>query len=657
MVILKVICLLLLSFVNLKLRISKDSRLFTDEFGRTMIFHGVNVVYKVAPYIPIEEGFDPYLSLSLEDVKYMKKFGFNIVRFGVLWEAIETAPNVYNYELLDRIWKMINMLGENGIYTIVDAHQDIFSRVLCGEGVPIFYARQLQYEKDCNSSLFKKFMHLVSVCKGIKEYNYREDDNGIPLIEDCVKGNFMFYHTSPDLTSIYSQFYKNEKGILDKFILFWKVLANKFKSNQYVIGYDLWNEPWPGDFYNNISKWIPGRSDKEDLLPMYRKLDKEIREIDNDYVMMFEPTPFPDVLPVLGGIILGGFKEAPLPTQFNDRQVLNMHSYCCQASPTMCKNGEPPLESKETCRKHHFNKLKYMNNYGKEFNMSTILTEFGACKNSEACFNEITSVGDAADENLVSWTYWMYKPYKDFTTTCTEDAEGMFNLDGSVQKWKVKALARTYIQAFQGVPLRQRYDSNTKVFEAEFIPNPSINSPSELYFLQDLNYPKGYKLFLNSTEMYEIDDLTENILRFKILNSSTQNSFSSPRLVILSPKIEYNISLLNNSHFLSDDKLNYLESTEGLFDFEVNDIDSNNSVKNSILIIGAKSKSLKIESSVILNNVESHSFNMNSNEVHSFKDLNQHYLHKLVLRIKIDKLNYLIEIKNMLKHHIVITIK
>jgi hypothetical protein len=157
--------------------------------------------------------------------------------------------------------------------------------------------------------------------------------------------------------------------------------------------------------------------------------------------------------------------------------------------------------------------------------------------------------------------------------------------------------------------------------------------------------------------MYEIDDLTENILRFKILNSSTQNSFSSPRLVILSPKIEYNISLLNNSHFLSDDKLNYLESTEGLFDFEVNDIDSNNSVKNSILIIGAKSKSLKIESSVILNNVESHSFNMNSNEVHSFKDLNQHYLHKLVLRIKIDKLNYLIEIKNMLKHHIVITIK
>jgi len=322
----------------------------------------------------------------------------------------------------------------------------------------------------------------------------------------------------------------------------------------------------------------------------------------------------------------------------------------------MCKNGEPPLESKETCRKHHFNKLKYMNNYGKEFNMSTILTEFGACKNSEACFNEITSVGDAADENLISWTYWMYKPYKDFTTTCTEDAEGMFNLDGSVQEWKVKALARTYIQAYQGEPLRQRFDSNTKVFEAEFLLNPSINSPSELYFLEELNYPNGYKLFLNKTR-FEIDNPTENILRFKLSNSTYQNSVSHPILVILSPQIEYNVSLLNNSQFLSDEKLTFLESPEEIFDFKVNDIDSNNNVKNSILIVSPISRSLSIEKSVILNNVESHSFNIKANEIQSFIDQNQHYIHKLVLRIKIDKLNYLIEIKNMLKHHIVITIK
>ena len=657
LIILSTLCILLFSFVCPRLRISKNSRLFTDESGRSRIFHGVNVVYKVAPYIPTQEGFDPYLSLSLEDINFMKKFGFNIVRFGVLWEAVETSPNVYNYELLDKILNMINLLGENGIYTIVDAHQDIFSRILCGEGVPIFYAKQLQYEKDCNSSLFKKFMHLVSVCKGMKEYNYREDENGIPLIEDCVKGNFMFYHTSPDLTSIYSQFYKNEKGILDKFVSFWKVLATKFRNNQYVIGYDLWNEPWPGDFYNNILHWIPGKADKEDLLPMYRKIDKELREIDDNYIMMFEPTPFPDVLPILGGIIVGGFKEAPLAPQYNDRQVLNMHSYCCQASPSMCKNGEPPLESKDTCRKHHFNKLKYMDNYGKDFNMSIILTEFGACKNSESCFNEITSVGDAADEYLTSWTYWMYKPYKDFTTTCTEDAEGLFNLDGSVQNWKVKALSRTYIQAYQGVPLRQRFNSETKVFEAEFIANLLVDTPSELYFYKELNYPKGYKLFLNTTDRYELDNSAENILRFKLLNSSSLTSISSSKLVILSPKIEFNVSLLNNTNFLSNDKLIFLQNIENLFDFEVNDIESNSDVKNSLIINVSGSRNINIKSSLFRNIEESNSLKIKANEIYTFKNVSEYYLHKIVLRLKIDTLTYQVEIKNMLKNHIVINIK
>jgi hypothetical protein len=31
---------------------------------------------------------------------------------------------------------IINNLGEQGIYTIVDCHQDLFSRYFCGEGVP-----------------------------------------------------------------------------------------------------------------------------------------------------------------------------------------------------------------------------------------------------------------------------------------------------------------------------------------------------------------------------------------------------------------------------------------------------------------------------------------------------------------------------------------
>jgi endoglycosylceramidase len=44
-------------------------------------------------------------------------------------------------EYLTKINALITKLGEQGIYTLVDAHQDVFARSICGEGVPDFYAK------------------------------------------------------------------------------------------------------------------------------------------------------------------------------------------------------------------------------------------------------------------------------------------------------------------------------------------------------------------------------------------------------------------------------------------------------------------------------------------------------------------------------------
>jgi hypothetical protein len=45
-------------------------------------------------------------------------------------------------QYLTKINDLITKLGEAGIYTLVDAHQDVFARMMCGEGVPDFYARE-----------------------------------------------------------------------------------------------------------------------------------------------------------------------------------------------------------------------------------------------------------------------------------------------------------------------------------------------------------------------------------------------------------------------------------------------------------------------------------------------------------------------------------
>jgi len=39
--------------------INPDSRFMVVRYNRSVIFHGVNVVYKVDPYIPNQDSFDP----------------------------------------------------------------------------------------------------------------------------------------------------------------------------------------------------------------------------------------------------------------------------------------------------------------------------------------------------------------------------------------------------------------------------------------------------------------------------------------------------------------------------------------------------------------------------------------------------------------------
>lgn len=67
------------------------------------MLHGQNVVVKRPPYIPIIEGdFDSQMSLNeAKDIPDLVSWGFNHIRLGVIWEAVEIAPGVYNDTYLD----------------------------------------------------------------------------------------------------------------------------------------------------------------------------------------------------------------------------------------------------------------------------------------------------------------------------------------------------------------------------------------------------------------------------------------------------------------------------------------------------------------------------------------------------------------------------
>ena len=116
--------------------INPNTRMFVDAEGRSVIFHGINVVYKVPPYIPSSGAFDSEKSLNDEDIANLVKWGFNFVRLGVMWEAVEQTEGIYDEKYLNEVEALVKKLGEAGIYTLIDMHQDAFSRVSCGEGFP-----------------------------------------------------------------------------------------------------------------------------------------------------------------------------------------------------------------------------------------------------------------------------------------------------------------------------------------------------------------------------------------------------------------------------------------------------------------------------------------------------------------------------------------
>jgi len=553
--------LLSLKLILTRIKINKYTRMFVDEENRSNIFHGVNVVYKLFPFIPdtSEAHWDAFFSLNSKDIAIMKAYGFNLVRLGITWESIERKPGQYDLEHLEKMEKLVSAFGAAGIKVIIDAHQDMFSRIFCGEGVPPFYAQQLLNIKDenfidtnCDFTLLGQFNKLIGICIPLKSFNWEyelnEDEIKVPTLNSC--GNkFLKYHQSPELSTAYQAFYENKLNLQDKFIEFWKTVATRFARNPYVIGLDLWNEPWPGNIFLETSPFIPGYTTNKHVIPFYNKLYNALKKIDSEFIYMLETVPFPDTLPFFGGHSVSGFRSAPLGEAALEFQVLNLHSYCCMAKGDACETGEPLLiDSIGLCPSFHKRKLYKNKAQADKLGIPLIITEFGACSDTKACYNEMKGFLDAADVHLTSWAYWMYKPFGDHTTSARDDMEGIFYENGVPQAVKERALTRTYIQAYQGVPLSAQFDYETGFFFSKFYLDLNINAPSCLYLNRQLFYK-------NFAEDFELKVTNENFEDLENdLTQHAENGISYENYLNIKINIENNSKLENYSDAFAKSK-------------------------------------------------------------------------------------------------------
>jgi hypothetical protein len=136
-----------------------NGRWFLDEYGRKVILRGVNLSgSSKVPFFPdgsthLKQNWPPedlkkisFIGRPLQENEIeehysrIKEWGFNCLRFLVTWEAIEHAgPYEYDFDFLDIITRLIKIAGDYGFYVFIDPHQDVWSRVTGGDGMPLWF--------------------------------------------------------------------------------------------------------------------------------------------------------------------------------------------------------------------------------------------------------------------------------------------------------------------------------------------------------------------------------------------------------------------------------------------------------------------------------------------------------------------------------------
>jgi hypothetical protein len=273
-----------------------------------------------------------------------------------------------------------------------------------------------------------------------------------------------------------------------------------------VLGYDLVNEPLPGDYYADSDLLLPGRGDAALLQPLYGLLHQTIREVDPDTILFYEPTPFPDTIPeavpVLGGVHPVGFTAGPA----NDsaRQALSFHVYSCGFANTACDaDGDPAAADCASCDKLVTTSLRQRAADVARLGGGGFLTEFGAVANTPAGIAEIDRVAAQADAGLLSWAYWQLKYYTDITTV-SGPKEGLFEANGTVQAAKLAALSRTYAPAVAGTPTAMRFEPSSGAFRLAYTTHGAAAATrqlaTEIYLNVPLHYAAGFQYdLINAT--------------------------------------------------------------------------------------------------------------------------------------------------------------
>jgi endoglycosylceramidase len=379
-------------------------RWMTDAGGRVVVLHGLNQVYKVPPYEPSADGFGD------DDAAFLAGNGFNAIRLGVIWAAVEPQPLSYDDNYLASIAQTVATLASHGIVSLLDFHQDLYNEVFQGEGAPAWAVKT----------------------------------DGLPNPQLGFPGN---YFANPAEEFAWHAFWRDAPapdgiGLQDHYARAWAHVAAFFRGNPGVFGYEVLNEPWPGLIWEGCFDPILGCPLQDHkLTEFYRKVVPAIRAADPTTLVFFEPNTLFDE-----GI------HTDLTRVVDPSTGFSFHDYCAI---------ESVLHRNITCRLEDGVTITNASLYADTYRVPPLLTEFGATND----LKNLAEVMRHADRHRMGWLEWAYTG-NDKTSSSPTDQALVFDpsqppTGGNVNAAKLAVLAAPYPQVVAGTPREWSFRSGT----------------------------------------------------------------------------------------------------------------------------------------------------------------------------------------------------
>ena len=423
--------------------VEEDTFFMRDDAGRVVILHGLNIM-SASKGTPdrLPPNFDE------EDVeRYARQWGFNGVRYLILWDGLEPTQGEYNTEYLDAIEERLDWFAAHDVAVILDMHQDVYARYFCCDGAP----------------------------------DWAIEDDDIPF-EQLPQWDLNYFTDA--VRAAFDNFFEYEGEypyLQDHYVGVWVEVATRFADHPAVIGYDIMNEPSPGSALNAADFTVTppdspaAEFDRTLLADFYQRVIDAIREVDADSWILYEPR----YAAVANGQA-SYIRKLDDPREGPPRIVYSPHLY----SITMEFNGAYDPNSDGTLESWEANR-----NIDAEAQGAPLLCgEWGFDPNWENADLFMDEVLEMYDRMMAGWTYWSYDPGGWGIWEAGEDGKYVQERDNADD------LVRPYPRSVAGVPRSFSYDPDTRVFELTFDPSPSATVPTDIYVPAARHFPDGWTL-------------------------------------------------------------------------------------------------------------------------------------------------------------------